>query len=123
MIEKFTINKEKHIENIIEHFDFNSVHTTMKHLKWLWYTSSDTPSISELKSTAVNLLNKVYDTDCGNSISSGGFKASKFEDYLELEFVIEESSSEILNYGIEYERLKKRKIINKKITEIQKIII
>jgi hypothetical protein len=73
-----------------------------------------------LRSTAKRLLNDVYDSD-SSYFATGGFKASKHDDHLELEFIVTNWSSEILNYGKEYEKKRKLKTRNKKLNSIQKI--
>ena len=99
----------------------------MKFLDWTWAGSSKVPTISELKREATRLLNEVYD-DNSDWISTGGFKASKCNDFLELEFVVTDQSSEIINRGDHYEKMKvirkkkeKLRIRKKKLKKIKKL--
>jgi len=122
MIDEFTLKKEKHIEHIINNFNFDTVCSTMKFLDWTWYGSNDTPKIEELIDTAKDLLNQVYELSYSDTISTGGFKATRFEDYLELEFMVDSYSSEMINYGSEFTKIKKQKTLKKKINTIKKLI-
>lgn len=116
----FTIEKEKHIEQILKEFDFHQVSMVMNFLDWTWVGSKNSPTISELRKEAKRLLLEVADSN-STWISTGGFKASKYDDHLELEFVISEWSSELLNYTPQYERLKKTKTRTKKLKTIEKL--
>lgn len=121
---KFTINKEKHIDYIINNFDFARVRLVMYNLGWTWFDDSiNTPSIERLKDAARELLEDVYDTDIEEftSTSSGGFKATKLDDFLSLEFIIANKESDELNYSDEYTKLKKNKERINKINRINKI--
>lgn len=113
----FTINKEKHIQYIIENFNFEKVHKVMELLNWTWLMSNDVPTIDELKKSATRLLNDICKEDFDTS-STGGFKVTKYDDHLELEFIISNYDSSVLNYGSEYERKKKLKTRKKKINTI-----
>jgi len=122
MIE-FTINKEEHIKSIIEKFDFEKVNKIMTILDWRWVNNNmelSIPTSYELKEESIRILNDVYDSDM-YSVSTGGLKASKFEDHLELEFIINHSSSQTINYEPIYEKIKKNKNRNKKLNIIQKL--
>ena len=121
----FTIKKEKHINCIINEFDFSAVHKVMKSLNWEWYTDNgfSIPSIEQLKDSARALLENIYDCDEYDiiSVSSGGFKACIFDDHLALEFVVTEYSSEDLNFGPSYEKIKNNKSRKNKLNIIQKL--
>ena len=113
----FTINKEEHIQYIIENFNFEKVHTVMELLHWTWVMSNNVPTIDELKKIAARLLNDVSKNDY-DSCSTGGFKATRYEDHLKLEFIISNYDSSSLNIGPIYERKKKLKTRKKKINTI-----
>ena len=113
-MKNFTLSKEEHINYILDHFDFQKVHNIMLHLNWTWAFSSGTPSISELKKEARRLLNEVYDTN-SRWISTGGLKAIKNYDSLDLDFVATDWTSEGLNCGPEYEEKKKERIKKKEL--------
>ena len=123
-MKNFTLSKEEHINYILNHFDFNKVRKIMKYLKWTWVGSNNSPSISELRDQAEDLLNQVYDTN-SRWIATGGFKASKYHDFMELEFVVTDWSSEIINYGPHYEKLKierkKKKKLKLRKKKLQKL--
>lgn len=120
-MEKFIIKKEEHIQFIIDNFDFKKVSKVMHFLDWTWFDSNKPPTIDRLKEIAKKLLNDAYYSENGYVISTGGFKATKLEDFLKLEFVIKEKDSEILNHGDRYERLKKQKERNKKVENINNL--
>lgn len=124
-MEDFVLSKEKHVQEIMDNFDFTKVERVMNHLNWTWFDSEKPPTISRLKSSAKKLLEDVYDTKTPDdqiySISSGGFKAIKMNNFLDLEFVLSSFDSEHLNYGNEYEILKKNKERVNKINKIDKI--
>jgi hypothetical protein len=44
--------EQKMVNEIIENFNFQRCHKTMKHLKWSW-ASNGVPSIEELKESAI----------------------------------------------------------------------
>ncbi len=117
----FTLSKEKHIKYIIDNFDFNKVHIIMKSLNWSWAILGDIPSEENLKKEATRLLSDIYDSKNTISISTGGFKASTYNDHLELEFIICDFSSEAINYGKQYEKFKIKRNRKRKITKIEKI--
>jgi len=81
---------KKKIKKILKHFDFDQVHDVMEHLNWGWKdTDGKVPNIDQLKGLAEKLLNEVSEKDEFNTISTGGFRAFKYENgSLELEFVL-----------------------------------
>ena len=132
MESNLTINTDKHIKYILDSFDFDKVHNIMTILDWKWYCKSDNvvgtglyvPSINEMKRTVSGLLNDMCkpDVNYGDYTATGGFKVTMRNDYLELEFILEECSSSVVNYDEpNYEKMKKIKIRKKKINTIQKL--
>ena len=81
---------KKKIKKILKHFDFDQVHGVMEHLNWGWKdTDGKVPSIDQLKELAEKLLYEVSEKDEFYNISTGGFRAFKYENgSLELEFVV-----------------------------------
>lgn len=81
---------KKKIKKILKHFDFDQVHNVMEHLNWGWKdTDGKVPSIDQLKELAEKLLNEVSEKNGFYNISTGGFRAFKYENgSLELEFVL-----------------------------------
>lgn len=116
---ELTINKEKHIEEILNNFDFEKVHNIMVALDWKWF-GVGVPSVEDLKKQALELLNEICNYDITSS-STGGLKAIKCDDYLELEFIITSFDSIGLNFSLEYERKKQSKIRKNKINKINKV--
>lgn len=121
---EFIINKKEHIQKVIDNFDFQKVYNVMYHLGWTWFDSDDTPTIERMKENAVRLLKDISDYngeyEYYYSMSSGGFKATRYDEHLELIFIVEEKCSSVLNYGDRYEKLKKSKERKCKINKISK---
>lgn len=124
---ELTLKKERHIQFIIENFDFEKVHNIMTSLNWKWYCYSPNrremglyvPTIEQLKKTAVELLEYVYDDLNYDTTSTGGFKATRYDDHLGLEFVLSSFDSESINYDEpRYEIIKNNKIRKKKINTL-----
>jgi len=119
----FTINKEQHINYILDNFDFVRVNRVMTSLEWKWFDAKfGIPTIDELKSQAVRMLNDICDSDAnnGDSISTGGFKVIMRNDYLELEFILENYTSGKINYNEpNYEKLKEKKERRKKLKKLK----
>jgi hypothetical protein len=120
----FTINKDEHIKYIVDNFNFNKVYNVMKFVDWKWYNTKsqgmDVPTINDMKTVVIQLLNNVYiEDDDVFAMTSGGFRASKYEDHLELEFILNTISSDAINDGVKYERYKKNKNRVKKLNKIE----
>ena len=121
----FTINKDIHINFIMDNFDFEKIHKAMVALDWEWFgitsgvPTCGIPTIEDLKSQASDMLYYIC-SSMFDSSSSGGLKVTKHEDHLELDFSIGEMCSSILNNGEEYDRLKLLKERRKKIDNINK---
>lgn len=91
----------KTVEGVLQHFDFDKVHTVMKALDWKWCSSCHgapaVPSIQQLVLRASGLLQDAYhgvqETSTRYVISCGGFvaEAERYEDgevLLTLSFVV-----------------------------------
>ena len=76
---------------ILEHFDFEKVQKAMHALDWKWVTSVSTPTLEELKETAIYLMKKAYKENI--TISTGGFTSSYKKGNLELYFYVSEWST------------------------------
>lgn len=121
MASDFTIGKDKHIKHILDNFNFVEVNRIMTLLDWHWWNAvNKVPSVDELKKEAHRMLNDLYDSDYISS-STGGFKVSKFEDHLELQFIISVYSSSFLNLSDDYLKLKEQKTRKKKLKTIQNL--
>lgn len=105
----FTISKEKHIKYILDNFDFVEVNRVMTILDWQWWGSKLSPTINELKNQANKMLNEIYNEEDGSWSETGGFRVTKFEEHLELLFIITDYSSRSLNLEPEYKKLKEQK--------------
>ena len=87
------MTNEDKIKNIMENFDFERVHKTMKKLNWKWFISVEegerVPTLNEIKETALKMLHDAIEK---YSYSTGGFsvKYNKDTGRLSLSFVVEE---------------------------------
>ena len=84
-----------HMDEVMDYFDFDKVHITMKHLKWVWCDSKEAPSIAELRKHVRGQMTRIYGkSDYG--VSSGGFKTKYFSgiedgvkwDYFDVAFIV-----------------------------------
>lgn len=99
------------IEPVLDHFDFEKVHRSMKLLDWKWVGRSssesfEVPSIERMRETARNLLVSVVKLNNQYPITgTGGFWAEKssgnedpLDDGLLLRFILEQSESYFGDY-------------------------
>jgi hypothetical protein len=85
------MKKKKAIENILDNFNFESVHKAMTVLNWTWYFTDGVPKISDLRKEARRLLKDVAKRKEDKFFTgTGGFEVSKEDGILELKFVIAE---------------------------------
>ncbi len=63
---------QQHIDEVMDYFDFDRVHKVMKHLKWTWCDSLDSPTIPELRKHVRDQMNRLYGENIFR-IESGGF--------------------------------------------------
>ena len=79
---KQKLDKDFQIKVILEEVDFNQIYSVMTHLDWRWGLNGEQPSIDKLKSTAKDLLERVWNLPEEEDTSicwtgSGGFVAYK----------------------------------------------
>ena len=75
---KVTVNKvsrDDMVEEIMSNFDFEKVKKIMDYLDWRWRNDTTTPTIKELRKTALDCLNVVKYKDEYSTCSTGGFCA------------------------------------------------
>jgi hypothetical protein len=91
---------QKMMFDIMNNFDYDKVHSAMKHLEWEWF-GKGVPSIDDIRFAARQRLESVI-KNClldgtvneGYFVSSGGLKATAIKDdygqitFLELEFIL-----------------------------------
>lgn len=116
-----TYSDEKHIEYIIENFNFDRVLKFMIDDKWGWGIDGKIPTIMQLKSAALDLLMSVKDLRYGDTCSTGGFVAKKQSDNLELFFTIEDRTSEYVNFTDTYKKDKQKKLRVDKLNNINEL--
>jgi len=114
-----TYNEDEHIDYIIDRFDFERVKKFMEIDNWKW--GNNIPTLTELKSTALDLLMSIKDGEYGDCSSTGGLAATNCGDFLRLDFSIEDMDSIYLNLTDNYMRDKKRKERKDKLEVIDEI--
>lgn len=84
------------INDVINHFDFDKVHSVMEFLDWNWWNYASIPTKFELQKKAYELLSAAYDLHRLENeravISTAGFEALCDNDadgiWFELKFVL-----------------------------------
>ena len=82
------------INEILDEFDFEKVHRTMKVLEWTWYGSDGVPSIGDLRRQARELLQELLRNDRYHLTGTGGLFAYRMADTVGLRF-------EVTSYEVE----------------------
>lgn len=77
------MNLYSQIENVMERFQFDKVHTVMTFLDWTWARHGSVPTVQELRDEARRQLDevvshwiKIGSPATGASVASGGFQAT-----------------------------------------------
>jgi hypothetical protein len=86
-----TEEQRRAIDNIMDWFDFEKVHRTMKALRWEWIGAEEKiPCQGEIREKARQLLTDAIQSE--TSIGSGGLQVTydPIEGFLKLEFVVSE---------------------------------
>ena len=86
-----TEEQRKAVDNIMDWFDFDKVHKTMRALRWEWVGAEEKiPCQGEIRERARQLLTDAIRTEM--SIGSGGLQVPyvPVEGFLKLEFVVSE---------------------------------
>ncbi len=82
------------IDEILDEFDFEIVHRTMKALEWTWHGSVESPSIGDLRRMARELLQELLRNDKYHLTGTGGLYAYRIADTVGLRF-------EVTSYEVE----------------------
>jgi hypothetical protein len=77
----------KIIDEIMDEFDFEKVHRTMKALEWTWYGSDGVPTIGDLRRTARELLQELIKHNY-HCVGTGGLFAYRIADTVGLRFEV-----------------------------------
>lgn len=98
------LNKQKAIDNIIENFNWEKVHTAMVALDWTWNDSGDeVPTTGALFRCATGLLHDAYNRaekeKCDCSSRTGGFHARAIVDDETKEIIELRLAFEVCNLG------------------------
>ena len=86
-----TEEQRKAVDNIMDWFDFERVHKTMRALRWEWIGAEEKiPCQGEIRERARQLLTDAIQSEM--SIGSGGLQVTyvPVEGFLKLEFVVSE---------------------------------
>ena len=86
-----TEEQRKAVDNIMDWFDFEKVHKTMRALRWEWIGAEEKiPCQGEIRERARKLLTDAIQSEM--SIGSGGLQVTyvPVEGFLKLEFVVSE---------------------------------
>jgi len=77
------------IDEVLEHFNWEKVSVVMRATNWKWGEADGfiTPTFSMMRETARELLTKVI-TENKSAIATGGFKATAYDNGIELEFIV-----------------------------------
>ena len=73
-------------ENIMDEFDFDRVHKTMKFLNWEW-RNEGVPDIHRIRENARYVMPRAYEVKSG-MIATGGFEAQVTKHGISLKFVL-----------------------------------
>jgi len=93
------LDTQKHIDEVMDHFDFEKVHKVMVAIDWHWATSEDggTPYPYEIRKTARSLLKDAAAGDDGSTVATGGLVAERLTyenySYLTLAFHLTQADS------------------------------
>ena len=86
------------IDNIMDNFDFEKVHKTMKALKWVW-AGEGIPHITSIRKKARGLLKDAFQHK--NNIVTAGFhvhySSDKDGEYVHIMFVVADWDFEVQN--------------------------
>jgi hypothetical protein len=90
---------QQHIAATLDGFNFEKVHRAMKAVGWEWWPQPTgmpkVPTPDELRTCASRLIDfMVQHRQDGDSTEFGGFRVTKYDDGLRLEFVFEQVYSE-----------------------------
>jgi len=86
-----TEEQRKAVDNIMDWFDFERVHKTMRALRWEWIGAEEKiPCQGEIRERARQLLTDAIQSEM--SIGSGGLQVTYIpgEGFLKLEFIVSE---------------------------------
>ncbi len=79
------------IDNIMDNFDFHKVYKVMKYLNWEWYNSKIEmtliPNECDIRIHAREMLKSLFEKELC-SVECGGFRATKYDEFVKLEFII-----------------------------------
>lgn len=94
LMQSYQAQKEVAIAEVLKHFDFPRVHTAMTALNWHWAVpykpETAVPTVARIQEKARELLSQVWDDNEPElETCVGGFRASKNDHSLALEFVLE----------------------------------
>lgn len=81
---------QERIDNIMDNFDFNQVSLVMEALNWKWGNDDSSPTQSEIRSSARQLLKDLVCEPELSGLATGGFFATRHPcGELDLKFVVD----------------------------------
>jgi len=81
--------KQNAFDEAMKNFNFKTVKDVMEYLNWAWTGIEGVPNISDMKENCKTLFD-LCEKDVG-ACSTGGFSVTIGKDFVEIEFVIENS--------------------------------
>jgi len=84
------------VNEILDEFEFEKVHRTMKALNWTWHDTDGVPTIGDLRRQARELLQELLRNDKYHITGTGGLYAYRIADTVGLRF-------EVTSYEVEKE--------------------
>jgi hypothetical protein len=84
---------QEHIDNVMDWFDFDRVHSVMTHLNWYWASTNGVPEKAELRAYVRKHMTYVYNqthSKEGGYFCSGGFEIEYYreEDCFNVQFIL-----------------------------------
>ena len=76
------------VNEILDEFEFEKVHRTMKALNWTWHDTDGVPTIGDLRRQARELLQELLRNDKYHITGTGGLYAYKEDGLVGLRFVV-----------------------------------
>lgn len=83
------------VDEVLDEFDFEKVHRTMKALEWTWHDTDGVPTIGDLRRQARELLQDLLKHN-HHCVGTGGLFAYRMADTVGLRF-------EVTSYEVEKE--------------------
>lgn len=94
---------QEQMDEIMDSFEFDKVHSIMQHLNWEWQSCNGVPDVYEIRKQARRVMK--YAIDCNGDAGTGGFHATvddlPDEGWVRLNLYFGFST---INDGVQYEK-------------------